>query len=240
LLFVLSEHTDFVKALTVVPGPFPVLLSSSSDKTVRVWDLRDLTIGRRPRCCQVIKDHSRPVDCLSWVLNESLEVIVYTADSMGVIMKWELQAGRLIYRDPLKGHQAGVTSLEPLEDGLWSGEYDPPPVLTHCAASVDKSVRLTSFHGGSDLVLAHDTAVRSVLCVPSAMSARALVLTGGDDEEIRVWDIEREIPRLIATVRGHCGEVTRLAYWPGTAGRSSQVISTAFDGTLRRWSLDGE
>jgi WD40 repeat protein len=100
-------------------------------------------------------------------------------------------------------------------------------------ASVDQSARCLP-RDRPAIKLVHPSAVRSVLPIPSTITRRALVLTGADDEEIRVWDVEDpDMPVLVSTVPGHCGPVTGLAVW------DARVISSSLDGTLRYWTMQG-
>lgn len=47
LLLNLMDHTDIVRDLTFAPDGSLMLVSASTDKTLRVWDLKD--DGRRRR-----------------------------------------------------------------------------------------------------------------------------------------------------------------------------------------------
>jgi WD40 repeat protein len=69
-------------------------------------------------------------------------------------------------------------------------------------------------------VLHHPSAVKCILPLDH-------IITGSDDEDIRVWDGER----CISVVSGHCDAITALRAWGGL------VISASLDGTLRRWSM---
>lgn len=88
----LEGHTDFVKSVTVLPTTPPLLLSTSSDRSCRLWDLSSLQNGQRPKCLQIIKDHTRPIETATYRISEELAspLTVWTADSMGVIKEWAI------------------------------------------------------------------------------------------------------------------------------------------------------
>lgn len=110
---------DFVKSLLVISSP-PLLLSSSSDRTVRLWSLRDVGNGSDPLCVQTIKDHNRPVDCLA-----RQGTAIFTADSMGVIKEYRVEGTGLQYVRDLPSHETSVSDLAVSEEGLWSGKVVP-------------------------------------------------------------------------------------------------------------------
>ncbi|BEJ12499.1 hypothetical protein CspHIS471_0209590 [Cutaneotrichosporon sp. HIS471] len=231
-LFILEGHSDFVKSVTVLPTSPPVLLSTSSDKSCRLWDLSPLQTRERPTTLQIIKDHTRPVETAAFRVPEELAspLTVWTADSMGVIKEWTipqiivgLQAP-LTFVSNLPGHETSVAQLAAVDDGLWS-------------ASMDYNAM---FHGVPSATLAHPRYVKAILPHPNGMS---YILTGSEDEHIRVWDtsnLERTNKMPMSVVVAHCGEVTAFGLWTCKQEGGPlevKVISASLDGTLRRWSM---
>lgn len=104
---------------------------------------------------------------------------------------------------------------------------------------MDNTARFT---GLAPSVLHHPSYVKSILPNPSGLP---YIITGSDDEDIRVWDsttLEESNSTPLSLVPGHCGEVSSLATWIKEDGGKKEVIvvSAGLDATLRRWSLDGE
>jgi WD40 repeat protein len=123
----LKGHSDFVKSLTIIqiPGTAPYLLTTSSDRTIRLWDLSPLQTddgGSAPISALPLKEHTRPVDCAAWRVDDSGQLAIWTADSMGIIKEWEIVGGKLKYVKDWKGHETSISCLHVAEDGLWSGK----------------------------------------------------------------------------------------------------------------------
>lgn len=95
--FTLHGHQDFVKSVTVLPTSPPTLLSTSSDKTCRLWDLSPLARNEEPSTLQTIKEHTRPVDAATYWIPEAAapdNLSVWTSDSLGVIKRWSISKVR--------------------------------------------------------------------------------------------------------------------------------------------------
>ena len=122
LLHTMEGHADFVKSLLVCGD---CLVSTSSDKTIRIWDLSSLENETKPISIETYKEHTRPVDSVAvadfeeptgWLL------VLWTGDSMGILREWELKDKKLTHRRVLPGHETSISDLVPVEDGLWSGK----------------------------------------------------------------------------------------------------------------------
>lgn len=106
---------------------------------------------------------------------------------------------------------------------------------------MDNTTMLHRLDGKTSPRIVEDTYIRSILPMEHVEGAEHLLLTGSDDENIRVYDIEDlEIgkPRLLAVVPGHAYQVSDLTVWAGSG--AWEVLSSSFDQTIRRWSLAGE
>jgi WD40 repeat protein len=104
---------------------------------------------------------------------------------------------------------------------------------------MDNTARL---NGPQNAVLKHPKYVRSILPNPSGLP---YIITGSEDEDIRVWDgasIGDKNVRPLSVVQGHCGVVSALATWlkEEDGKRQVSVVSASLDGTLRRWTMTGE
>ncbi|KAJ3283547.1 hypothetical protein HDU79_008976 [Rhizoclosmatium sp. JEL0117] len=114
----------------------------------------------------------------------------------------------------LKGHLTSVYKLHITEDGeLWS-------------ASADKTVKRWNLEAAiSDSTFEHPDFVKCVAVVHGNY-----VVTGGRDENIRVFDLTSE--KCINIIEGHFGEISCLFVSGG------RLWSGSLDATIRSWSLE--
>ena len=142
-----DAHSDFVKALHVVPS-LGLLASGGSDKVVRLWrgsllglelcgfthvlvcrDLSSVDDGQPLKSVGVLTEHTRPVEALDTrVLSESVAVL-YTADTMGIIRVWDITKEDVDASSPwkvklvgeLKHHRTRVDDMIHGDGHLWTG-----------------------------------------------------------------------------------------------------------------------
>ncbi|EIW67921.1 hypothetical protein TREMEDRAFT_63809 [Tremella mesenterica DSM 1558] len=235
VLHILKGHTDFVKSLLILPLPRPLLLSTSSDRSLRLWDLSPLQENNPPICIQTIREHTRPVESSTYRIftdesGQRTEVYIWTSDSLGVMKEWELKDDQLVFRRDIKGHETSVGFILATEDGLWS-------------ASMDKSIMFhphPQSHSLKPISITHTGYVKSLLPLPASSTSPSLLLTAGDDEDLHVFPLddvlEGQTPKPIL-VPGHCAEVSVLRLWRKEG--KAVILSGSLDGTIRNWSIPG-
>jgi WD40 repeat protein len=106
---------------------------------------------------------------------------------------------------------------------------------------MDNTAMLHRLDDKPPLKIVESTYIRSILPMEHVEGAEHLLLTGSDDEDIRVYDVEdmeKGQPRLLAVVPGHAFQVSDLAVW--SDGTAWELLSTSFDQTIRRWTLSSE
>jgi len=203
-------HEDFVKTLLVVPS-LGLLVSGSSDKSVRFWDLSspDSPDGLLP--VGSISAHTRPVESLAAYLDvngTSPRLVLFTADTMGVIKVWDVVKDttedrpiwRSTLRDELKDHRTRINEIVYGDGHLWS-------------ASADETIRLHLYPVPTDVKLKpsppimHATGFRAVLPVylHSKLDSDGFpYLIAGSSDSIRVYDISSlDEAELIRVIEGH-------------------------------------
>jgi len=232
-----------VKALHVIPS-LKLLVSSGSDKIVRIWDLSRVLSGEPLSCVGSISAHTRPVSCLDTRVLSPDAAELFTGDTMGIIMVWRLaRVGndwRITRLDELNHHR---TRINELWYGTASGQL--------WTASSDDTVCITAYPppAASKLVkpippVAHPTAVKALLPLGLTPLAEPYVLTGSGDV-IRTYDVSTpEEPELLGEVDAHWHDVTALRLWMrrsvGEDGKTRVepwVVSASLDGTIRKWRL---
>ncbi|KAK2467057.1 hypothetical protein APHAL10511_001315 [Amanita phalloides] len=235
-----KAHSDFVKALLVFPS-LQLLVSSSSDKTVRFWDLSNPLEPTPLPSFGSISAHTRPVECLDGVVQSDKSAVLYTADTMGIIKVWDLTLQDTTpprWASTLKTeHQYHRTKINEMMVGneqVWT-------------ASSDESVHVTFMNptkGKPPKPITHPTGVRAILPLPLTALSETYLVTGAGDV-IRTFDISNlEEPELLGEVDAHWYDVTSIRLWvrqvkgqDDKARIEPWVITASLDGTLRKWKL---
>ncbi|PCH38281.1 WD40 repeat-like protein [Wolfiporia cocos MD-104 SS10] len=241
-------HSDFVKTLLIIPS-LQLLISSSSDKIVRLWDISTITKGQPLQSVGSISTHTRPVESLIARTASDINVILYTADTMGIIKVWELAKKdvqpprwQTLLLEELKHHRTRVNEMLHNNGQLWTASSDETiQMLFHPSPSPSVVPKLKPCPP-----IIHPAAVRAVLPLALTPLAEPYVLTGAGDV-IRVYDVSSlDEPELLSEVDAHWHDVTALRLWmrrtpiEGSQGEvkvEPWIVSASLDGTIRKWRL---
>lgn len=199
----LRGHTDGVMCLqfdeTLQHPSFPILITGSYDRTVRVWNIET---GLEVRC---LRGHTRAVRALQF---DEAKLITGSMDR--TIRVWNWRSGECIRT--LEGHTEGVVCLNFDSNVLASG-------------SVDTTVKVWNFRTGEAFTLhGHRDWVNSVRLWESEESADVemacgsvnepricqgtLLFSASDDGTIRLWDLAQRT--CVRQFMGHVGQVQSL------------------------------
>ncbi|OSD01656.1 WD40 repeat-like protein [Trametes coccinea BRFM310] len=240
-------HSDFVKALLVIPA-LRLLVSSGSDKIVRFWDLSSVADGQPLTSVGSLADHTRPVEALDARVTSDRSAVLYTADTMGIIKVWDVKKDdgapprwQCTLLEELKHHRTRVNAVVYGNGQLWTASSDETvQVVPHPAPDAQ------STSSKPPPPIQHPTAVRALLPLAITPLAEPYVLAGAGDV-IRVFDVSTlDEPELLAEVDAHWHDVTALRLWmrksavegtPGAVKVEPWVVSASLDGTIRRWRL---
>ncbi|KAI0670521.1 WD40-repeat-containing domain protein [Trametes maxima] len=243
-------HSDFVKALLVIPS-LRLLVSSGSDKIVRFWDLSTVADGQPLTSVGSLTDHTRPVESLDARATSESAAVLYTADTMGVIKVWDVKKDaetpprwQSTLVEELKHHRTRVNDIVHGNGQLWTASTDETVQLVpHPAPTPGANTPATK----PPSPIQHPTAVKALLPLALTPLAEPYLLTGAGDV-IRVFDVSSpEAPELLAEVDAHWHDVTALRLWmrrsavegePGKVRVEPWVVSASLDGTIRRWRLN--
>lgn len=151
------------------------------------------------------------------------ELVAASGGQDGTVRTWRISRAEH-HADPLEGHPAPVTALAATRyrgrDALAAAARD-----TLWIRDAETGVRLTTIATGHGVVTS---------CVAAEIHGAAVLLTGGTDGFLRVWDAESG-DLLLPPLPGHTGWVNAVA-----AGRLAGVPVAATAGgdyTVRLWNL---
>ncbi|KAK3081447.1 hypothetical protein LTS18_006610 [Coniosporium uncinatum] len=231
-----------------------LLISGAKDNKIVIWDIDSGSI------LQSLTNHTRGVLSLAVgaILDHGREAFrFFSADSLREIRVWRYKASDPAsesQQEPTKGatsvaeectisdaHETSINALhlsttwsddKQQVDHLWTASTDKTAKCLEMTYSPglskeDDGVGDYKAHKVSQ-TLQHPSYVRAI----AVDTENGLVITGCEDEEIRVWD--EETGELVHTYSGHFEPVTDLVVLP----RRNEVVSVSFDMTIRRWSLD--
>jgi WD40 repeat protein/serine/threonine protein kinase len=200
------------------------LLTSSYDETARLWDVES---GES----QVLQGHEW------WVWSAAFspdERRIVTACQDGSAMVWSVETCQP--GPPFLGHVGPVYAAEFSPDGkhVATGGYDRRIMIW-------EPDRLRPFEFGSGLDQSSAAAAEYVVLEGHAAGVRTLhysadgklLLSGGHDNTVRVWDVATHKPLKI--LRGHAGRVQACAFGPD----HSWALSGSHDHLAKIWSLAG-
>lgn len=223
----LTNHSMWVTDVAVTKlGGQSVALSAGQEGTLCVWDLAS-DIRRGEAATGVVGD-IRAVA----VGELAGEVMALSGGFDGTVRVWDVSSGTQ-RGVPLAGHVGGVTAVAFGEiDGeviALSGGYDGTVRLWDMASGTQRGEPLTPRHGGMATMWRSEIFGRSVT-LPGrtggdrvstigfgALGGRPVVLTGGHDGTVRIWDLPSGAQR---------GET-----FAGPLGLVSAVVATELDGS---------
>ncbi|KAI0928857.1 hypothetical protein AcW1_005975 [Taiwanofungus camphoratus] len=238
-------HSDFVKALLVIPS-LKLLVSGSSDKLVRFWDLSTFEDGKPLTSVGSISAHTRPVESLDARVISDGTIVLYTADTMGIIKVWELTKEdgesprwQSTLQEELQHHRTRINEMVYGNGQLWTASSDETvQMVCHPSLPPPSSSR-------SIPPITHSAAVKAVLPLSVTPLSEPYLLTGAGDV-IRAYDVSTpEEPQLLGEIDAHWHDVTALRLWmrrtaiEGKERVEPWIVSASLDGTIRKWRLSG-
>jgi Caspase domain/WD domain, G-beta repeat len=193
----LTGHDGYVRAVAAAElDGRPVVISGSSDGTVRVWDLASGAPVGDP-----FTGHTGGVHAVAAAELEGRPVVISGGDDRTVRV-WDLASGAPV-GDPFTGHTNPVLAVA-------AAELDGRPVII--SGSSDGTVRVWDLASGApvgDPFTGHTGGVHAVAA--AELDGRPVVISGGDDRTVRVWDLASGAP-VGDPFTSHSGAVQSLAF----------------------------
>ncbi len=200
-LYVLADHRDAVQD-TVFVGNF--LVSSSKDKSIKIWDIRNGELVR------TLADHSSYVWSLGLTNDKKYlvsadwngNIFVWDADGWKVIKKYKIPhsvteiyalSSEMIFLSTLEGsivkiEKDSITKRAISKDSLWSLDYNGKEILT---GGWDGNIYLLSKDLSTVKILkAHNSTVFRV------MFLNGKFLTAGSDNAIKIFENQKIVKTI--------------------------------------------
>lgn len=211
----LKGHTDGVMCLqfseTLSRPAFPVLITGSYDRTVRVWNLET---GVELHC---LKGHTRAVRALQFD-----EVKLITGSMDNTIKVWDWRSGKCIRT--LTGHTQGVVCLNFDSNVLASGSADSTVKVWNLRTGgaftlrghteYVNAVQLWDSNPSSLRTSSTETSLFDVQGSSSPLGASLqidpgkMLFSASDDGTIRLWDLT--LRSCVKVFTGHVGQVQSM------------------------------
>ncbi|VDD81033.1 unnamed protein product [Mesocestoides corti] len=248
----LSGHIGGVWAMIVMPQrETPLLVSGSTDRTLRVWRLD----GLHWPCAMTLFGHLSTVRCLAASLSDSEDLIV-SGSRDTTLRLWNIRSGECLLT--LQGHLGAVRCVCFRDSYIVSGSYDCTvrvwSALSGCCLHVlshhTDRVYTLLFDGLRVISGSLDTTIRvwnlatqrlehtcfghqSLTSEMVLDSARMRLISSNADETIRVWDITSgECVHVLAGPNKHQSAVTCVQL------TKKFIVSSSDDGTVKLWDRE--
>ena len=218
---ILTGHSNWVTQISASPVEPNMILSSSRDKSVILWQLeRSEDTGRLvEKSRRVLRGHSHFVSDVVW---SSKGLFALSGSWDKDLRLWDLEKGSTAQK--FKGHQKDVLSV--------SFSADDRQVVS---GSRDKTIRLWNNQGKHQLTFEDDTHTDWVSCIRfSPLEKDPTIVSGGWDKTVKVWDLQT--CTLKTDLHGHSGYLNCVAISPDGA----LCVSGGKDGLVHTWDLLSE
>ncbi len=237
----LQGHTSYIVAIAF-SSDGKQLLTGGVHRTAKLWNIEGIapneseSVNTR-RLLETYFGHTQSVHAVGFA---RFGTQVLTASADGTIAFWNTSDGEqeLILTGHAAGHGGyGVHALSVDSDGvhvMTGGEDGTAKLWEIYQPSTDDSSELQD----EEFILAtlkrtltgHDAPVQGVAIQGNIM------VTGGADHNLKVWDPERSLAGKTLELEGTSGSIRSIAL----AADGNRVLTGCYDNVARLWSIDDE
>jgi WD40 repeat protein len=208
-LFVCSGHSGWIRSICFSPDG-EILVSSSDDCTVRLWDVQT------GQCLKTLHGHTDIVRSISF---NPKEAMIASGSDDKTIRLWDVNEGECLA--VLEGHNGRVRTVSFSPDGQLLA-----------SASSDRTIRLWDFHQGKCLkaLQGHRSKIWSIAFHPAGQ----LLASGSSDRTIQLWDVNTG--ECLKKLQEHHRAVLSVAF----SLDGETIASGSDDQTVKLWKLGDE
>lgn len=231
-----KSHSGGIKYVCSFENNEKLLISSSLDKTLKIWCMKNNTL----ECIYECIGHGKQVDAIATMTVSDTESLKFASGGWDNTIKlWSVPDPSEETPKPKKskkidGHSESTTRLNPVV--TLAPHKEPisclcwPHPLALYSASNDRTMRQWDTQTG-DIIRSWSTVSTSSSL--SFSEAHNLLLSSHSDKFLRIWDARiGQGSALKNTLRSHTNSVTSASW--GTEG---QFVSTSRDGSMKLWDL---
>lgn len=208
LLFTLNGHLDYVRTVSF-HHDLPWIISASDDQTIRIWNWQN----RQEIAC--LTGHNHYV--MSAQFHPSEDMIV-SASLDQTVRVWDISGLRTKHSAPQNNYNSS-SGNNGYQD-QYNNRQQPPQqdifgntdaVVKYIMEGHDRGVNWASFH-----------------------PRLPLIVSGGDDRQVKLWRMSESKAWEVDTCRGHTNNVLSVLFHP----TQDLIISVGEDKTIRVWDLN--
>lgn len=206
--YILRGHEKSVRCVEYNPSG-ELLASSSTDGTVRIWDVNS------GKCRNIYHCHPKVINSVSFSPKGD-RIVTASGDKLACV--WDARTGECLME--LQGHAMGICSA-----------YYSPDGKTIITASRDNSIRIWDVNNGHCVFVlsGHTSFVNSAKYSPDGH----WIISASSDYTARLWDAHKGICKKV--LKGHNNSVYSASF----SKDSTKIVTASDDRNIIVWDLNG-
>ena len=219
ILWAFEAHTGIVNMVRFAHNSL-ILASSSSDKTVRIWDVK------KGKEILELKDHETPVSCIAFSKDDQLLV----CSSTNHIIVWDINNHKKIIQESFEPFVIDLAFsdfqsiyVKDIEQNEWHWKISDDGLIP-----LNKRVNIESKNHKEELLTIQPGHKSGILSL--AISSNGNFLASADMKGIvKIWNLHKGLHHYL---KEHDAEVTSVKFI-----NTNTLISCGYDEKIRKWDL---